>query len=81
MPRLGSEPADRSRVHGALFAVGAVQLVPIVELLSGWWSPALGQPVRLGDALVEGLALGALTALCCLLPAGPRLVSPHVAPY
>lgn len=66
--------AAPSRLRGVVFAVAVVQLVPIVELLSGWLSPALGQPARLGDALVEGLVLAGLTALLYLLPAGPRLV-------
>ncbi|MEY3212420.1 MAG: hypothetical protein RIT28_2901, partial [Pseudomonadota bacterium] len=60
------DPAARARLRGVVFAVVLVQLVPALELLSGWWRPALGQPVRVGDALVEGLLLGALTALLYL---------------
>ena len=67
-------PAAPSRLRGVAVAVAVVQLVPILELLSGWLSPALGQPARLGDALVEGLVLAALTALLTTLPAGPRLL-------
>lgn len=63
-----------SRLRGVAFAALVAQLIPAVELLSGWARPALGPPVNLGDALAEGLALGALAALITLLPWGPRLL-------
>ena len=72
MSRPAPDPAARSHLRGVVFAVVLVQLVPILELLSGWVSPALGQPVSVGDALVEGLVLGALAALLTMIPAGPR---------
>lgn len=73
MPQPSSDPVAPSVWRGVALAAVTVQLVPTLELLSGWARPALGQPARLGDALVEGLALAALTALVWALPRGPRL--------
>ncbi|MBK9646485.1 MAG: sulfatase-like hydrolase/transferase [Deltaproteobacteria bacterium] len=79
MSRPAPDPAASSHLREVVIAVVLVQLVPILELVCGWVSPALGQPVRLGDALVEGLGLAALAALLYALPAGPRLLPALVA--